>query len=123
MPGDYSRVTFKRENFYSGVLKQQGRVELDADDNEQLAIQHYRDQTEAIDIIGQAGVPKKNDGFKIGVAAGGHDLTIKKGRFYLDGLLCESDQDWTYTTQPYLPNPPFTAITSPPIAAANRASP
>ncbi len=113
MPGDYSRVTFKRENFYSGVLKQQGRVELDADDNEQLSIQHYRDETEATDVIGQAGVPKKNDGFKIGIAPGGHDLTISKGRFYLEGLLCELDQNSTYATQPYLPNPPF-GSTSPP---------
>lgn len=114
MPGDYSRVTFKRENFYSGVLKQQGRVELDADDNEQLAIQHYRDETEAIDVIGKAGVPKKNDGFKIGIAPGGHDLTISKGRFYLEGLLCELDHDSTYATQPYLPDPPFGPTSSPP---------
>jgi len=114
MPGDYSRVTFKRENFYSGVLKQQGRVELDADDNEQVSIQHYRDETEATDIIGQAGVPKKNDGFKIGIAPGGHDLTISKGRFYLEGLLCESDDDSTYATQPYLPNPEFGSNASPP---------
>ena len=114
MPGDYSRITFKRENFYSGVLKQQGRVELDADDNEQLAIQHYRDETEAIDVIGQAGVPKKNDGFKIGIAPGGHDLTIANGRFYLEGLLCELDQNSTYATQPYLPNPPFGPTSSPP---------
>ena len=114
MPGDYSRVTFKRENFYSGVLKQQGRVELDADDNEQLSIQHYRDETEAIDVIGQAGVPKKNDGFKIGIASGGQDLTIKHGRFYLEGLLCELDQDSTYGTQPYLPNPAFSSQSSPP---------
>ena len=68
MLGDYSRTTFKREKHYSGVLKQQGRVELDADDNEQLAIQHYRDETEAIDVIGQSGVPKKNDGFRIEIA-------------------------------------------------------
>ena len=114
MPGDYSRVTFKRENFYSGVLKQQGRVELDADDNEQLSIQHYRDETEATDVIGQAGVPKKNDGFKIGIAPGGHDLTISQGRFYLEGLLCELDQNSTYATQPYLPNPPFGSTSSPP---------
>ena len=113
MPGDYSRITFKRENFYSGVLKQQGRVELDADDNEQLSIQHYRDETEAIDVIGQAGVPKKNDGFNIGIAPGGHDLTISKGRFYLEGLLCELDHDSTYTTQPYLPNAPFSSTSSP----------
>ena len=114
MPGDYSRITFKRENFYSGVLKQQGRVELDADDNEQLSIQHYRDETEAIDVIGQSGVPKKNDGFRIGIAPGGQDLTISRGRFYVDGLLCESDEDSTYGTQPYLPNPEFSSQPSPP---------
>src|SRR5215204_4483229 len=114
MPGDYSRTTFKRENHYSGVLKQQGRVELDADDNEQLSIQHHRDETEAIDVIGQAGVPKKNDGFKIGIAAGGHDLTIADGRFYLEGLLCELEQDSTYGTQPHLLNPEFSSPASPP---------
>ena len=105
MPGDYSRTTFKRENFYTGVLKQQGRVQLDADDNEQLSIEHYRDETEAIDVIGQAGFPKKTDGFKIDIASGGQDLTIAAGRFYLEGLLCELDQPSTYSTQPYLPNP------------------
>ena len=105
MPGDYSRTTFKRENFYSGVLKQQGRVQLDADDNEQLSIEHYRDETEAIDVIGKAGYPKKTDGFKIDIAPGGQDLTIAAGRFYLEGLLCELDQPSTYSTQPYLPNP------------------
>ena len=114
MPGDYSRTTFKRENHYSGVLKQQGRVELDADDNEQLSIQHHRDETEAIDVIGQAGVPKKDNGFKIDIAPGGQDLTIAHGRFYLEGLLCELDQDSTYGTQPYLPNAPFSSQPSPP---------
>ena len=116
MPGDYSRTTFKRENFYSGVLKQQGRVQLDADDNEQLSIQHYRDETEAIDVIGKAGVPKKNDGFRIGIAPGGQDLTISAGRFYLEGLLCELDQPSTYGTQPYLPNPEFSSEPSPPTS-------
>ena len=116
MPGDYSRTTFKRENFYSGVLKQQGRVQLDADDNEQLSIQHYRDETEAIDVIGQAGFPKKTDGFKIDIAPGGQDLTIGAGRFYLEGLLCELDQPSTYATQPYLPNPEFSSQPSPPTS-------
>ncbi|MCU1264368.1 MAG: hypothetical protein JWM21_686 [Acidobacteria bacterium] len=116
MPGDYSRFTFKRENQYSGLLKQMGRVELDADDNEQLAIQHYRDQTEAIDVIGQSGVPKKNGGFSIGVASGGQNLTISAGRLYVDGLLCELDVATTYTSQPYLPNPEFVVANSPPTS-------
>jgi hypothetical protein len=115
MPGDYSRKTFNRKKHYSGVLMQQGRVQLDSDWNEQHDIQLYRTETEATDVIGKSGVPKKSDGFKIGVTPGGHDLTISPGRIYDDGLLCELDQPATYTTQPYFPNPDFTAlVTSPP---------
>lgn len=116
MPGDYSRKTFDRTNYYSGVLKQQGRVQLDADDNEQLDIQHYRDETEAIDVIGQSGVPKKLDAFKIGIASGGKDLTISAGRIYVEGLLCELDQASSYTAQPYFPNPEFATVSSPPVS-------
>jgi hypothetical protein len=114
MPGDVSRKTFRKEQHYSGVLEQQGRVQTDADWNEQLDIQLYRTHTEATDVIGQSGVPKKNDGFKIGVASGGHDLTISAGRIYVEGLLCELDDPATYTAQPYLPNPEFTGPSSPP---------
>jgi hypothetical protein len=116
MPGDYSRTTFKQENHYSGVLEQQGRVTLDADHNEQVDIQHHRDETEAIDVIGQSGVPKKNDGFKIDIAPGGGDLTISAGRYYVEGLLCELEQNATYSSQPYLPDPEFTFISSPPMS-------
>jgi Family of unknown function (DUF6519) len=114
--GDFSRKTFNREKHYSGVLMQQGRVQLDADWNEQLDIQLYRTETEAVDVIGPSGVPKKNDGFKIDVAPGGHDLTIAPGRIYVDGLLCELDQGATYTNQPHFPNPDFTTLTSPPLS-------
>jgi len=120
MPGDYSRTTFKREKHYSGVLKQQGRVELDADDNEQLAIQNYRDENEAIDVIGQSGVPKKNNGFRIDIAPGGKDLSISAGRYYVEGLLCELDGPATYSSQPYLPNPEGTVPSSPPTTPPSR---
>ena len=36
---------------------QQGRVEIDADGNEQIAIDSYRAATTATDVIGQAGYP------------------------------------------------------------------
>jgi hypothetical protein len=115
MAGDYSRKTFDRKKHYSGVLMQQGRVQLDSDWNEQLAIQLYRTQTESTDVVGKSGVPKKDDGFKIGKTGNGHDLTIAAGRIYIDGLLCELDQAATYTSQPYLPNPEFTtSVSSPP---------
>jgi len=117
MPGDYSRRLFRKNKHYSGVLMQQGRVQLDADWNEQLDIQLYRTETEAIDVIGRCGVPRKNGGFKIGATPDGRNLTISAGRIYVDGLLCELEAQSTYITQPYLPNPDFTvAVTSPPTS-------
>jgi len=38
MKGDFSRNTFRPGSHYSGVLMQQGRVLLDSDWNEQVAI-------------------------------------------------------------------------------------
>ena len=117
MPGDYSRRLFRKNKHYSGVLMQQGRVQLDADWNEQLDLQLYRTETEAIDVIGRCGVPRQNGGFQIASGTGGHDLTISAGRIYVDGLLCELEDASTYTTQPYLPNPELTSvITSPPTS-------
>ena len=68
---------------------QQGRVQLDADWNEQLAIQQHRTGTEAQDEIGLCGVPKKIGGFKIDATPDGQDLMISPGRIYVGGLLCE----------------------------------
>lgn len=123
MPGDYSRSTFDPTKQYSGVRMQQGRVQLDADWNEQADIQHYRDEIETKDVIGQCGVPKPTeengfkDGFKIGVAPGMQDLTIGSGRIYVEGMSCELETDTTYTMQPYYPNPDFTVpVTSPPTS-------
>ena len=39
MKGDFTRDTFKKEKHYSGVRMQQGRVQVDADWNEQVDIQ------------------------------------------------------------------------------------
>ncbi|BAV06592.1 DUF6519 domain-containing protein [Filimonas lacunae] len=84
---------------------QQGRVLLDADWNEQLDIQQYRTFTETTDVIGQSGVPKNNEGFKIGIATGGTDLSIAAGRLYVEGLLCELESGVTYLHQPSYPAP------------------
>jgi hypothetical protein len=120
MPGDYSRKLFNSRKHYSGVLMQQGRVQLDADWNEQVDIAQYRTQTETRDVIGLCGVPKKDvvfkgDSFKIEETAGQRDLSIAPGRIYVGGLLCELEETATYTNQPYYPNPEHTApATSPP---------
>jgi photosystem II stability/assembly factor-like uncharacterized protein len=69
MRGDFSRVTFHPENHFSGVLLQQGRVQLDAEFNEHVAIEAYRDRATARDVIGRAGAPIDGGGFAITVAS------------------------------------------------------
>ncbi len=118
MPGDYSRRIFDRRKHYAGVLMQQGRVQLDADSNAQLALQLYRTETESTDVIGASGVPKHHPGFEIAAAAGGLDFTISPGRMYVDGLLCELDAAATYTVQPHYPNPDFTAPAGSPASGS-----
>ena len=121
MSGDYSRKTFDPRRDYSGVLMQQGRVQLDADWNELVALLDRRLRAETTDIIGECVVPKETpDGFSIQVTGSG--LVIGRGRIYVDGLLAENhgkeplefdpvlgEQRGTlpvpYDEQPYLPNP------------------
>ena len=107
MKGDFTRVTFDRKKHYTGVLKQQGRVDLDADWNEYVEMQAYLDQTELQDVIGPCGVPKSGGGFEIGATTNG-DLTISPGHFYVNGILCELDTATNYSEQP---DYPATAIT------------
>jgi DNA-binding beta-propeller fold protein YncE len=120
MPGDYSRKTFDSKKHYSGVLMQQGRVQLDADWNEQLEIQQHRTRTETKDVIGTCGVPKKTkkgNSFKIGIDNDGTDITILPGRIYAGGLLCQLEKPATYKFQPYYPSPDEQYfIPSPPLS-------
>ena len=65
MKGDFTRVTFRPRNHYSGVLQQQGRVQLDADWNEQVAIDAYVERTTTRDLIGGCGAPCDAPGFAL----------------------------------------------------------
>jgi hypothetical protein len=105
MKGDFSRLTFDRENHYAGVRWQQGRPVTDADENEAHEIAAYRVETETIDVIGQAGAPRANPGFALSIDAN-DDLLIGPGRLYVDGILCENDAPVAYPAQPDLPEPP-----------------
>ena len=91
MRGDFSRLTFDKTKHYSGVVWQQGRVQLDADLNEEHAIREHRDAAEAVDVIGWSGAPKYDGGFQISVLNAGSDLGISPGRMYVDGLLCVNE--------------------------------
>ena len=89
MKGDFTRDTFDSRKHYNSVRMQQGRVQLDADWNEQLTIQSYLDRTTRVDVIGLCGVPMHHSGFRIDVTPDDKDLTIEPGRIYVDGILCE----------------------------------
>jgi Family of unknown function (DUF6519) len=104
MKADLSRSTYAPERHYSTVLMQQGRVQLDADWNEQQAIHRARIETEAADQIGASGTRIDAPGFGISVDTD-KTLKISKGRIYVDGLLCENDADVLYNAQPFLPAP------------------
>jgi DNA-binding beta-propeller fold protein YncE len=121
MPGDYSRKIFNKKKHYRGVLMQQGRVQLDSDWNEQLDISQYQTVTEAIDVIGTTGVPKKDNGFKINITTDGTDIQIAPGRIYVEGQLCELDDNalgaTTYFNQPYYPNPDKSIFLNSPLGS------
>ncbi len=74
MKADRSRDTFDASKHYRRVLHQQGRVVLDADDNEQVSIDLATSETTTSDVIGPAGVPETSlfpgyaGGFAIGIA-------------------------------------------------------
>lgn len=92
MKVDISRDTFRPQRHYSSVRLEQGRVQVDADWNEQIAINHHHTRTTARDVIGAAGAPKgAAGGFAIALAPDGSDLLIAPGAIYVDGILCELD--------------------------------
>lgn len=108
MKGDFSRLTFDPTNHFSSVLSQQGRVTVDADPNEQAAILLHYVRTLARDLIGPYGGPMDGFGFELQVVQDGnnHVLSIGPGRYYVDGILCESS-GCNYAQQPdYRPHGP-----------------
>jgi hypothetical protein len=91
MKADLTRSTFRTEKHYSGVRMQQGRVQLDADWNEQVDIDAHLDETTRTDVIGRCGVPVHDAGFAISVLPGSPDVAVSPGRAYVDGILCENE--------------------------------
>lgn len=131
MSGDYSRERFQARANVSGVRMQQGRVQLDSDWNEWVAVVDRHFRAETIDLVGRepdpdfqgvAVYPRQTpDAFKVDLTAG--NLTFGRGRMYVDGLLAENHgagalefdrvleetrgvDAVTYDAQPYFPLPP-----------------
>jgi len=90
MKGDFSRKTFREEKHYSSVNMQQGRVQLDADWNEQMDITSHSIRSFIQDFVEKCGAPINNAGFEI-LHSSGNDYEIKAGHYYVDGILCENE--------------------------------
>ena len=126
MSGDYSRIAFDAHLDDLGVLIEQGRPLSDRDWSDLVLQLTRRIQAGTLDTLGAAVVPVQTpDGFEVQAAGG--ELTIGRGRIYVDGLLAENHgrppdggtYDWDprlaelfgsepldYDQQPYYPNPP-----------------
>jgi Family of unknown function (DUF6519) len=126
MKGDFTRNTFNRARHYSRVLMQQGRVQLDADWNEQHAILLNYLRTLTRDIVGPHAGPTDDCGFEIitdetsprldvivadedyrnqlRAAIGNGDFVIGPGRYYVDGILVENERAILYSKQPGHPS-------------------
>ena len=99
--GDFTRDSFDPMKHYSRVLIQQGRVQLDADHNEQSSILLHYLQTLAADLIGPFGGPMGDEcGFSIiQIEDELNDFKIGKGRYYIKGVLCENEAELNYLRQ------------------------
>jgi hypothetical protein len=100
MKADLTRRTFEPLKHFSRVLMQQGRVQLDADWNEQIAITLHHLRALGADLIGSHGGPNDNLGFTVHQLSTGsgsppapvtNDFIIGYGHYYVDGILCEVD--------------------------------
>jgi hypothetical protein len=81
MVADIARTTYDPGRQYRALIAQQGRVTLEADNNEASSIAVESLRLETIDILGPAGTP--NDGYKVGTS--GNTITIGAGTYYLSG--------------------------------------
>jgi len=91
MKGDFSRDTFDPLNNFSRVLLQQGRVQLDADFNEQAAILLHMLRRLTADLVGPYAIAGGPDAFRVAVEgnAANRRLVARGGRAYVGGYLVE----------------------------------
>jgi hypothetical protein len=90
MSFDCSRFPFRPEHNFSGVVMQQGRVQLDSDWNEWLAEITRRIQAGTLDTFGRTVVPVTTPNAFFVTLTSATTATIGPGRMYVDGLLVEN---------------------------------
>ncbi|MGD9526646.1 DUF6519 domain-containing protein [Pseudonocardia sp.] len=93
MYGDITRRSFDPKKRYSAVRQQQGRVQTDADWNEDRDIALWQQRQARMDLIGPHGGPAGNAGLEVTTRTQGGTVTLQvgKGRYYVDGILIDND--------------------------------
>jgi hypothetical protein len=124
LKGDFSRNTFHPFKDFTRVLMQQGRLQLDADWNEQVSIFWHFLHTLTRDLLGPYAGPEDDCGF--GVLAPGDfplgsdsrlteeeqdrlknsirdnaDFLVGPGNYYVHGILCNNPHYFHYSKQAY----------------------
>ena len=131
MKGDFSRDSFDPLKRFTRVLQQQGRVQLDADGNEQVAIFWHYLRALTRGLTGPFSGAQDKCGFGLfasedfddpnspvgkGLSAeetnrlkamlkNQDDFLIGPGEYFVDGFLCENDDYFAYSKQPDLQPP------------------
>lgn len=113
MAADIARITYDPTRQYRNVIKQQGRVTLEADDNEAAAIGSEALRHETVDFVG----PAVALGSGYAVSTSGSTITINPGVFYLGGWRLELDAPVDWASQPdWLDMIPAAAVLRAPTA-------
>ena len=96
MKGDFSRWPFNPNNHFTRVLMQQGRVQLDADWNEQIAILLHTMRQMVSDMMGPHGT-WDNNAFEARKVESDYQVNLT-GRYYAGGMLVDTTNEgekWT----------------------------
>ena len=101
MRGDFSRLLQELHKQYTGVLMQQGRVQLDSDWDAASLLTGNLQRLLTLDVVGHTGAPRHAAGFEVAIDSS--QLTIGAGRYYVNGVLCENSSTRPLAAQPFLP--------------------
>jgi hypothetical protein len=104
MVADIARISYDPTRQYRSLISQQGRVTLEADNNEASILEVEALRLETIDIIGPAGTP--DNGYAVGSGSGPGGVSIGAGIFYLGGWRLKLDKPIDLSRQPDWVNAP-----------------
>ncbi|WP_125776044.1 DUF6519 domain-containing protein [Antribacter gilvus] len=97
MATDVARLSYDPARRYTGVVTQQGRVALEAEQNEERVIGAEERREVLLDVVGRAGTP--DDGYAVS-AGPGTDLVVGPGTMYVGGLRVTLDDEILTSEQP-----------------------